>query len=170
MKLSATPRAGLRHELLTALRDAGTSWIPDAGTVHPMALSPEEREYLIELLSGTLSESERKSCGVRQPSQGGSMVAADRNDEGMTQEQIAERNAKRSIQLALTHRMALAMLKLARAGRRKAERQHQSNVAAGWKPEPGRYDMNLARIGQFDDIIAQLQTGLGLDGQDDRQA
>lgn len=80
----------------------------------------------------------------------------------------AERHAKRAVQLALTHRMALALLKLARAGRRKAERQHELNTARGWKPEPGRYDMNLTRIGMMDDIIKQLQEGL--DSKPDDQA
>lgn len=74
-----------------------------------------------------------------------------------TPEQIAERNARREVQLALTYRMAGVLLSLVRAGRRKSARQHEANKRSGWTPEPGRYDANLARVGIMDDIIAQLE-------------
>lgn len=86
---------------------------------------------------------------------------ANRHDEGLTPEQIAERNSKREVQLALTYRMAGIFLSLARAARRKAAKQHEANVRSGWKPEPGKFDINLTRIGIMDDVIAQLEPFVG---------
>lgn len=40
----------LRHELITALRDANIGFLPGVGTVYNVALSPLERDTLIQAL------------------------------------------------------------------------------------------------------------------------
>jgi hypothetical protein len=64
---------------------------------------------------------------------------------------------QRKVQLSLSLGMAVTVLGLARMEKRKRQREHLKAVKRGWKPEEGRYDRNLMRIAQMNDIIQQLE-------------
>lgn len=66
---------------------------------------------------------------------------------------LTEEQARRKIQLSLTHRYAEMLLTLCRNEIKKRRRNYDPNFV----PEPGKYDTNLMRIQAMESIIKQIQ-------------
>lgn len=69
---------------------------------------------------------------------------------------------QRAVQLSLTEKMARAVLQLARRERKHRQKEFERStfVAA-----PGKYDANLAKIAQMDDLIKQLEPHLPVEAK-----
>lgn len=74
---------------------------------------------------------------------------------------------ERTVHLRVKRRIALTILSLAEAERRKRLREQEKSRARGWRPEPGKSDVNAVRAADMEDLMAELRSKLG-EGRSER--